>query len=216
MPKIEQKQTVVQAIKENIQGASSIVVVDYRGLTVEQDTLLRKTLRNANVSYKVYKNTMMKFAFEGTEFAQLNDLLEGPSAIAISYEDATAGPRILKDMTKDMKKLEFKAGVVEGTLFDAEGVVKVASVPSRDVLLSKLLGSFKSPISSFARTVKAIAEKAEEVGAANAGALVGATKVEAVVEETVAVEAVEAVEVEAVAEVVAEPVVEAVTETVEE
>lgn len=199
MPKIEQKQTVVQAIKENIQGASSIVVVDYRGLTVEQDTLLRKTLRQANVSYKVYKNTMMKFAFEGTEFAQLNDTLEGPSAIAISYDDATAGPRILKEMAKDMKKLEFKAGVVEGTLFNAEGVIKVASVPSRDVLLSKLLGSFKSPVSAFARTVKAIAEKAEEVGAANAGALVGAAKVE-----EVAVEA------------VVEAVVEAAVETVEE
>jgi len=213
MPKIEQKQTVVQAIKENIQGASSIVVVDYRGLTVEQDTLLRKTLRNANVSYKVYKNTMMRFAFEGTEFAQLNDLLDGPSAIAISYDDATAGPRILKDMTKDMKKLEFKAGVVEGTLFDAEGVIKVASVPSRDVLLSRLLGSFKSPVSAFARTVKAIAEKAEEVGAANAGALVGAVKVEAAVVE----EVVEAVVAEEVAvEVVEEVVAEAAVETVEE
>lgn len=194
MPKIEQKQTVVQAIKENIQGASSIVVVDYRGLTVEQDTLLRKTLRQANVSYKVYKNTMMKFAFEGTEFAQLNDTLEGPSAIAISYDDATAGPRILKEMAKDMKKLEFKAGVVEGTLFNADGVIKVASVPSRDVLLSKLLGSFKSPVSAFARTVKAIAEKAEEVGAANAGALVGAAKVEEVAVEAVVEAAVETVE----------------------
>lgn len=185
MPKVEQKQTVISAIKENIEGASSIVVVDYRGLTVEEDTLLRKTLREANVSYKVYKNTMMKFAFEGTDFAQLNDVLAGPSAIAISYDDATAGPRILKKMAKDMKALEFKAGVVEGELFDVDGIVKVASVPSREELLSKLLGSFKSPVSSFARTIKALADKMEEEGSATAGDLAaGIVKEEAAAEET--------------------------------
>jgi len=169
VPKIEQKQTVITSIKEQIEGASSIVVVDYRGLTVEEDTVLRKTLREANVTYKVFKNSMMKFAFEGTDFAQLNDVLAGPSAIAVSYDDATAGPRILKKMAKDMKALEFKAGVVEGDLFDAEGILKVASVPSREELLSKLLGSFKSPISSFARTMKALADKMEEEGKATAG-----------------------------------------------
>jgi large subunit ribosomal protein L10 len=171
VPKVEQKQTVIQAIKENIEGASSVVLVDYRGLTVEQDTNLRKALREANVTYKVYKNTMMKFAFEGTAFDQLNDQLAGPSAIAISYDDATAGPRILKKMSKDMPKLEFKAGVVDGELFDVDGIVKVASVPSRDELLAKLFGSFKSPISSFARTVKAIADEMEEKGVATAADL---------------------------------------------
>jgi len=185
VPKIEQKQTVIQSIKESMEGASSAILVDYRGLTVEEDTVLRKTLRDSNVTYKVYKNTMMKFAFEGTDFAKLNDSLEGPSAIAFSYDDATMGPRLLKKLAKDMKNLEFKAGVVEGQLFDAEGVIKVASVPSRDELLSKLLGSLKSPISSFARTMKALSEKMEEVGCASAGDLATGVVKEAVVEETV-------------------------------
>lgn len=195
MPKIEQKQTVIDAIKEQMEGASSIVVVDYRGLTVEQDTELRKSLREAGVTYKVYKNSMMKFAFNGTDFEQLNDVLAGPSAIAISYDDATAGPRILKNMAKTMKVLEFKAGVVEGELFDAAGVLKVASVPSREELLSKLLGSFKSPISSFARTIKALAEKMEETGSATAADVAsGVEKTEEVVAEVVEEAAVEAVE----------------------
>lgn len=184
MPKIEQKQTVIDGIKANLEGATSVVVVDYRGLTVEQDTVLRKSLREANVTYKVYKNSMMKFAFDGTDFAQLNEVLAGPSAIAISYEDATAGPRLLKQMAKDMKALEFKAGVVEGTLFDADGVLKVASVPSRDELIAKLLGSMKSPISKFARTVKALADKAAEEGVAVAGDLAtGASATEEAAEE---------------------------------
>ena len=187
MPKIEQKQTVIDAIKEQMNGASSIVVVDYRGLTVEQDTELRKNLREANVTYKVFKNSMMKFAFKGTDFEQLEEVLAGPSAIAISYEDATAGPRILKNMSKDMKALEFKAGVVDGELFDAAGVLKVASVPSRDELIAKLLGSFKSPISSFARTLKALADKMEETGSATAADVANAVET---VEEPVAEEAV--------------------------
>lgn len=196
MPKIEQKQTVIDAISAQMEGASSIVVVDYRGLTVEEDTVLRKNLREANVTYKVFKNSMMKFAFKGTDFEQLNDTLAGPSAIAISYDDATAGPRVLKKMSKDMKALEFKAGVVEGDLFDAEGILKVASVPSREELIAKLLGSFNSPISSFARTMKALAEKVEEEGVAVAGDLAtGASEAateEAPAEEAPAAEATEA------------------------
>lgn len=174
VPKIEQKQTVVEEIKASIQGASSIVLVDYRGLSVDQDTVLRRTLRDANVTYKVCKNTMMRFAFEGTAFEQLKSDLEGPSAIAISYEDATAGPRVLEKMVKDFKNLEFKAGVVEGTYFDAAGIQAVAVIPSRTELISKLLGSLQSPISKFARTAKAIAEKMEETNATTAADLVSA------------------------------------------
>jgi large subunit ribosomal protein L10 len=187
VPKIEQKQTVIDSIKEQMNGASSIVVVNYRGLTVEQDTELRKTLREANVTYKVFKNSMMKFAFKGTDYEQLSDVLVGPSAVAISYDDATAGPRILKAMAKTMKAIEFKAGVVEGDLFDAAGVLRVASVPSRDELIAKLLGSFKSPISSFARTMKALAEKMEETDSATAAdvAAIAAAEPVEVVEETV-------------------------------
>ena len=179
MPKVEQKQAVINGIKEHLQGASSVVLVDYRGLTVAQDTQLRKNLREANVTYRVFKNTMMRFAFEGTDFAQLDSHLEGPSAVAISYEDATAGARILKEATKTMPKLEFKAGVVDGTYYDAVGITKIASIPGKNELLSKLLGSFQSPMASFARVVKAVADKAAEQGVATAGELAVAAPAEA-------------------------------------
>ena len=179
MPTVEQKQAVINGIKEHLQGASSVVLVDYRGLNVEQDTQLRKNLREANVTYRVFKNTMMRFDFEGTDFAQLDSHLEGPSAVAISYEDATAGARILKEATKTMPNLEFKAGVVDGTYYDAAGMVKIASIPGRNELLSKLLGSFQSPMATFARVVKAVADKAAEQGVATAGELAVAAPAEA-------------------------------------
>ena len=106
-----------------------------------------------------YKNTMMHFAIQGTEFEGLDEYLAGPSAFAFSYEDATAGASILNKVAKDVKELEFKAGVVEGVVYDAEGMKKIADIPSREVLLSKLLGSFKSPLSSFARVIDQIAKK---------------------------------------------------------
>lgn len=182
MPKVEQKQVVINGIKEHLNGASSVVLVDYRGLTVAQDTQLRKNLREAGVTYKVFKNTMMRFAFDGTDFAQLDPHLEGPSAVAISYEDATAGARILKEATKTMPKLEFKAGVVDGIYYDANGIMKIASIPGKNELLSKLLGSFQSPMATFARVVKAIADKASEQGVEKAAALVVEKPVEAVEE----------------------------------
>ena len=162
MAKIEQKQVVVSEIKEKLERASSAVLVDARGLTVEQDTVLRKQLREAGVDYKVYKNTMMNFAVQGTQFEGLKDYFEGPSAIAICYEDPTAAASILNKFKKDAKALEFKAGVIEGTCYDAKGMEAVADIPSREVLISKLLGSFKSPMGSFARVIKAIAEQTAE------------------------------------------------------
>lgn len=162
MAKVELKQPVVDEIKSQITDASSAVLVDYRGLTVEQDTALRKELREAGVVYKVYKNTLMKRAFEGTDFAQLNVHLDGPSAIAISKDDATAPARILNKYAKDIEALEFKGAVVEGTYYDQNGVKALASIPSREVLISKLLGSLQSPITNLARVMKQIAEKQEE------------------------------------------------------
>ena len=159
MAKVEQKQVVVNQIKEKLNGASSVLLVDYRGLTVEQDTKLRKELREAGVEYKVYKNTMVNFAIEGTEFAEISKDLEGPTAIAISYEDATAGPRILAKVAKENDKLEFKSGVVEGTYYDAKGMMAIGNIAPREELLGRLLGSFKSPIASFARVIKQVAEK---------------------------------------------------------
>ena len=161
MAKVELKQPIVQAIVEDLTDAQSAVIVNYCGLTVAQDTELRKQLREAGVIYKVCKNTMMKRAFEGTDFAQLDEYLEGPNAIAISKEDATAPARIICDFAKKAEALEVKAGVVEGVLYDAAGMKVIADIPSRDVLLSKLLGSFKSPMSSFARVIDQIAKKGE-------------------------------------------------------
>ena len=159
MAKVELKQPLVQAIVDDITGAQAIVLVDYRGLTVAQDTELRKQLREAGIVYKVCKNTMMKRAFEGTDFAQLDEYLEGPSAIAISKDDATAPARIICKFAKTAQALEVKAGVVEGTVYDANGVAELSKVPSREELLSKLLGSLQSPITNLARVLNQIAEQ---------------------------------------------------------
>ena len=159
MAKVELKAPIVEEISANIKDAQSVVLVDYRGLTVEQDTQLRKTLRENNVTYKVYKNTMMNFAFKGTDFEALAPYLEGPSACAISTEDATAPARVLAKFAETAQALEIKGGVVEGTLYDAAGIQALAKIPGREALLSRLLGSMQAPIANLARCINQIAEK---------------------------------------------------------
>ena len=159
MAKVEIKAPIIDEIKGYVEKASAAVLVDYRGLTVEEDTRLRKALREAGVVYKVYKNTYLTRAFEGTDYAQLNKDLEGPTAVAFGIDDATAPARILAEFAKKAPKLEFKAGVVEGVYYDVKGLEKVAQIPSREVLISKLLGSLQSPIANMARVLKQIAEK---------------------------------------------------------
>ena len=168
MAKVELKAPIVAEISENIKDACTAVVVDYRGLTVEQDTRLRKALREAGVTYKVYKNTFINFAIKGTEFESLAPYLEGPTAIAISKDDATAPARVIAKFAKEADKLEIKGGVVEGTLYDAAGIAKIAAIPSGDELISKLLGSLQSPITNFARVMNQLAEKGGAAGAAEA------------------------------------------------
>ena len=163
MAKVELKKPIVDEISELLNGAATAVVVDYRGLTVAEDTALRKQLREAGVVYKVYKNTMINFAIKDTEFADLAQHLEGPTAIAVCKDDATAAARVLAKFAKTAEALEIKGGVVDGIYYDADGVKQIASIPSREVLLSKLLGSMQSPITNFARVIKQIAEKNEEV-----------------------------------------------------
>ena len=162
MAKVELKQPIVAEISELFNGAKSAVLVDYRGLTVEQDTQLRKQLREAGVVYKVYKNTLVKRVVAGTEFEPIADTLEGTNAIAFCKTDATAPARILANFAKTADALELKCGVVEGTFYDAAGIATIATIPSREELLSKLLGSIQSPITNFARVIKQIAEKDEE------------------------------------------------------
>lgn len=202
MAKVEMKQPVVEEISANIKDAQSVVLVDYRGLTVEQDTELRKQLREAGITYKVYKNTMMNFAFKGTACEDLAPYLEGPSAIAISTTDATAPARVLCKFAKTASKLEVKGGIVEGVAYDAKGVAEIALIPSREELLSKLLGSIQSPITNFARVMNQLAEKG---GASASDAPVEAPAAE-VVEEAPVAEA--PVEEAPVAEVVEEAAVE--------
>ena len=169
MAKVELKKPIVEEINSAVKDAQAVVVVRYSGMTVEQDTAMRKELREAGITYKVYKNTMMNFAFAGTQCEALSKHLEGPNAIAISADDATAPARILAKYAKQVKPMELVGGVVEGKYFDAAGVQALADVPSREILLGRLLGSMQSPVANFARVIKQIAEKdgapAEEVAA---------------------------------------------------
>ena len=200
MAKVELKKPIVEEIAASVKDAQSVVLVDYRGLTVEQDTELRKQLREAGITYKVYKNTMMNFAFKGTDFESLTPYLEGPSAVAISKEDATAPARVLCKFAKTANALEVKCGVVEGTVYDAAGIEDISKIPSREGLLSRLLGSMQSPIANFARVMDQLAEKggasecaaeaapAEEAPAAEAAPAEEAPAAEAAAEETPAAE----------------------------
>ncbi len=165
MAKVELKKPIVDEISAAVKDAQSVVLVDYRGLTVEQDTQLRKELREAGITYKVYKNTMMNFAFKGTDFEALVPYLTGPSAVAISTEDATAPARVLCKFAKTAEALEVKGGMVEGIAYDARGITEIAKIPSRDELLSKLLGSIQSPVTNFARVMNQLAEKGGASGA---------------------------------------------------
>ena len=150
MAKVELRKPIIEEISELLEGAATAVVVDYRGLTVAQDTDLRRQLREAGVIYKVYKNTMINFAIKGTDFEDLAQHLAGPAA------------RVLYQFAKNAEALEVKGGIVDGVYYDEAGLKKISNIPSREVLLSKLLGSIQSPITNFARVIKQIAEKDEE------------------------------------------------------
>ena len=162
MAKVELKQPIVEEIANTIKDAQAVVLVNYSGITVEQDTKLRKELREAGVQYKVYKNTMMNFAFKGTECECLSEHLHGTNAIAVSATDATAPARILAKFAKTFPALELVAGVVEGKYNDQAGIQALSNVPSREELLGKLLGSIQSPITNFARVLNQIAESGTE------------------------------------------------------
>ena len=161
----QEKQIIIDEIKEKLEKAKSAVVVDYMGITVAQADAMRKKLREADIDYTVYKNTLAKRAIEGTQYESLGEVLQGPSAFAISYDDATAPARVINEVIEDYKKMEFKAGIIEGDFFDAEGVKQIAKIPSRDTLIAKFMGSIQSPITNFARVLNQIAEKGDADGA---------------------------------------------------
>lgn len=162
---IEAKKVQVQEIADKFKNASSVVVVDYRGLSVAQVTELRKQLREAGVEFKVYKNTLTRRATEVAGVEGLNEYLTGPNAIAFSNEDVIAPAKIINNFAKENDDLEIKAGVIEGNVATVEEVKALAELPSREGLLSMLLSVLQAPIRNFALATKAVADQKEEQGA---------------------------------------------------
>jgi large subunit ribosomal protein L10 len=158
---IEAKKQQVEVIADQLKESVSTVLVDYRGLTVSEMTELRKNLREAGVEFKVYKNTMTRRAAEAAELTELNEFLTGPNAIAFSNEDVIAPAKVLHNFSKDHEALEIKAGVIEGSYAPAEDVKAIASLPSKDGLVSMLLSVLQAPVRNFAYAVKAIGEDKE-------------------------------------------------------
>ena len=160
---IEIKKGLVTTIAEKLEKSVSCIVVDYKGLKVEEVTELRSKFREAGIDYKVYKNTLVRrAAAEVGNMAQFDDVnLVGTNAIAFGYEDPVAPAKIVNDFAKTHPKIELKMGFVEGEFYDAENIKKLAEIPSRDELIAKLLGSLKAPVSNFVYLVDAIAKKQE-------------------------------------------------------
>ncbi|MEK4387827.1 50S ribosomal protein L10 [Solibacillus sp. FSL W7-1464] len=162
---IETKKVQVQEIADKFSAAGSVVVVDYRGLTVAQVTELRKQLREAGVEFKVYKNTLTRRAAEAAGLEGINEFLTGPNAIAFSNEDVVAPAKIINEFAKKNEALEIKAGIIEGTVASVEDVKALAELPSREGLLSMLLSVLQAPVRNFALATKAVADQKEEQGA---------------------------------------------------
>ncbi len=150
---LKAKSQNVDEIKEKIKKAESVVLVDYRGLNVEELTELRSKYREANVEYKVYKNTMMRFAFKDSGFEEFNEHLKGPNGIAFGYDDPISAAKITSEFAKKNKNLEIKAGIVDGKIIDIDAIKDLASLPPREVLIAKVLGGFNAPIQGFANVL---------------------------------------------------------------
>ena len=166
MAKVELKQPVVAEIAELFDGAASAVVVDYRGLTVEEATDLRKQLRDAGVQMNVIKNKILVRAAEKAGYEGLNDLFAGPTAVAFSDEDAIAPAKVLKKFADSVDDLEIKGGFIEDKIVSVDEINTYASLPSREDLLSMLANVLQAPVRNVAYAVKAIAEKGDEGDAA--------------------------------------------------
>lgn len=202
---LAKKQAIVAQITERLQGAQAGVLADYRGLTVAQDTELRTKLREANVDYTVLKNTLVRFAANQVGMEELDPILHGPTALATSTDDVVAPAKVLVDFAKENDALEIKAGFVDGKVISADEVKVYAAIPSKDVLIARVLGSLQSPISALARTLQAIVDKdggVTEEATANAAAEETAPAEEAVA-------AAEEIPAEAPAEEAAAPAEEA-------
>ena len=156
---LEQKQQQVAALKEKLSAAITGVIVDYKGITVADDTALRKELREAGIEYFVVKNTLLGRAIEGTELEDMKSVLEGTTAIALSNEDYTAAARILCKFAESHDNFKVKSGFLDGKVVDVATIDSLAELPSKEILLATVLGAFQAPIAAFARAVQAIVDK---------------------------------------------------------
>ncbi|RBP44869.1 50S ribosomal protein L10 [Garciella nitratireducens] len=154
MPKLEEKQKIVEEIKEKFQQSQSVILVNYRGLNVGEITELRSKLREKGVDYKVYKNTLMRFAVKEIGLEGLLEYLVGPTAVAFGMEDPVEAAKIINDFVKEHDVLEIKAGMVDGKVIDVKGVKNLAELPPREVLIAKVLGGLNGPISGFANVLQ--------------------------------------------------------------
>ena len=156
---LQAKREQVAQLEDKVKRAAGIVVIDYRGITVEEDTNLRSALRAANVEYKVIKNRLILRAFKNSGYDGFDKVFEGPTAVAFSYDDATAPARIINENIKKLNKLSVKGGIVEHQAMDAAGINKIASIPSKNVLIGQLLGLLTSPMRSLAVALSEVAKK---------------------------------------------------------
>ena len=159
---LESKKAIVANLVERLQAAQAGVIADYRGLTVAQDTELRAKLREAGVEYTIVKNTLTNFAAQQVGLEELESVLHGPTALATSSTDVVAPAKVLVDFAKSNEQLEIKGGFVEGKVISVDEVKVYASIPSKEVLISKMMGSLQAPIGNLVRALDAIAKKMEE------------------------------------------------------
>ena len=167
---LEQKKQVVADLVERLNGSIAGVIVDYKGINVEDDTKLRKELREAGVNYTVVKNTLLKRAIAETELNGLDSVLEGTTALATSADDYVAAARILCKFADTHKNFEVKNGFIDKEVIDVAKITGLAKLPSREILLANVLGAFQAPISAFARAIQAIVDMDGEGEAAPAEA----------------------------------------------
>ena len=162
---LEQKQKAVAELAEQIKNSVSGVLVNYQGITVEDDTAMRKALREAGVRYTVVKNTLLRKAVEGTDLAELDPFLNGTTALATSENDHVAAARILSKYAENISSFEIKTGFLDGKVIDTATIDSLAKLPTRDVLLATVCNAFNAPISAFARVIQAIVDKDGEAAA---------------------------------------------------
>lgn len=160
---IAKKAAIVEEVTEKFNAAASVVIVDYRGLTVDEVTRLRKQLREANVEMKVIKNSILSRAAKAAGLEGLDEVFTGPTAVAFSNEDVVAPAKIMDEFAKEAKALEIKGGIIEGKVASLEEIHALAKLPNREGLLSMLLSVLQAPVRNVAYAVKAVAEKNEEV-----------------------------------------------------